>query len=133
MRQRQNGYLLPPAHAARSRRKNEERNGVIDAGEAILVDMIGRLKDLAQQNAPEARIQGSHAGKLNIAVGQAELAIELHGDSTRFPTSECEMERASNRTGSSPPSSASRVETWSNALVHATGNPPGILLNLGCV
>jgi eukaryotic-like serine/threonine-protein kinase len=67
------------ADAERERRKNAERKALIETGEAILLDIIARLKNLAHQNAPEARIQASHSGKLNIAMGQAELAIELQG------------------------------------------------------
>src|SRR6266852_2580220 len=67
------------AQAERERHKNDERTAVIDTGEGILLDIIARLKNLAHQNAPEAGIQSSHSGKLSIAMGQAELAIELQG------------------------------------------------------
>lgn len=67
------------AEAERERRKNAERNAVIDVGEAILLDIIATLKEIALQNAPEARIQAPHSGKLNVAMGHAQLAVELQG------------------------------------------------------
>jgi eukaryotic-like serine/threonine-protein kinase len=67
------------AEAERERRKNAERNALIDTGENILLAIIARLKDLARQNAPEARIHAPQPGKLEIAMGQAQLAIELQG------------------------------------------------------
>lgn len=78
------------AEAARERREMEERNALIDSGEAILLNMIARLEHLARQNAPEARIEASHSGKLSIAMGHAQLSIELEGGTppnVAFPNS----------------------------------------------
>jgi hypothetical protein len=77
------------AEAERERRKAAERKALIETGKEILLDIIARLKELAHHNAPEAIIQASHSGKLNIALGQAELVVELQGaipSSVLFPT-----------------------------------------------
>ncbi len=66
--------------AERKRRKNAERNALIATGEDILLVIIDKLKNLAHQHAPEAKIQESNPGKLNIAMGMAQLAIELQGE-----------------------------------------------------
>jgi len=67
------------AAAQRERARNEERNALIDAADAILLDIIARFKSLVQQNAPEARIDVSRPGKFSMEMGRAALAVELQG------------------------------------------------------
>jgi serine/threonine-protein kinase len=83
------------AKAERANRENAERNALIETGETLLSYIIARLKDLAQQNAPEARILISHSGRhLKVEMGQAELAIQLQGglpSSYLFPNSKWQV------------------------------------------
>jgi eukaryotic-like serine/threonine-protein kinase len=67
------------AEAERERRKGAERRALIENGEAIFRDVIAGLKKVAEENATEARIHADHRGGLAIAMGQAEMVIDLQG------------------------------------------------------
>jgi eukaryotic-like serine/threonine-protein kinase len=67
------------SEAERVRRKAAERSALIRAGEAVVREIISRVGEVARHNAPESLINVSGTGPLSIAIGSAELRIELQG------------------------------------------------------
>jgi hypothetical protein len=67
------------AEAEHQRQENAERLTVIKAGEGVFREVVAELKNLAQKNLSEARIDFVNEGELRVSIGQAELVIDLQG------------------------------------------------------
>ena len=67
------------AQAERERQENAERHALVQSGEAAFREIVAGLRKLAQENAPEARIESDYAIGLTIAMGQAEMQIHSEG------------------------------------------------------
>jgi serine/threonine protein kinase len=67
------------AKAERERQKNAERHALIQAGEAVFRELTAELKNVANRNLSEARINSLTGRDVRVSIGQAELLVDLEG------------------------------------------------------